>query len=177
MYILALVLQTINQSSDKIKVRDLQIVTRCVCGTNIHPLIVKGLCKKKTAFLKCLLLQRSNEPHERGWRGEDENLQRPHLDAEGHRQNWSGIPNKYQGLAELSDRLHEKRRADDCVCVCVCVGSEDRSEDSTESPASPAAGGPTETRPLHERHLPGQTPLHPKAVHTGRHVSLQDTVK
>ncbi len=63
------------------------------------------------------------------------------------------------------------------VCVCVCVGSEDRSEDSTESPASPAAGGPTETRPLHERHLPGQTPLHPKAVHTGRHVSLQDTVK
>ncbi len=61
--------------------------------------------------------------------------------------------------------------------MCVCVGSEDRSEDSTESPASPAAGGPTETRPLHERHLPGQTPLHPKAVHTGRHVSLQDTVK
>ncbi len=171
--------QTINQSSDKIRVRDLQIVTRCVCvlhiSTNIHWL--SKIYVRNRMFEVCLFLQRSNKPHERGWRGEDENLQRPHLDAEGHRQHWSGIPNKYQGLAELSDLFELDTWEETCWWLCVCLGSEDRSEDSTESPASPAAGGPTETRPHHERHLPGQTPLHPKAVHTGRHVSLQNTVK
>uniref|UniRef100_A0A8C1XE88 tRNA pseudouridine(55) synthase n=1 Tax=Cyprinus carpio TaxID=7962 RepID=A0A8C1XE88_CYPCA len=144
--------ETINQSSDKIRVRDLQIVTRDATSR-----MKEGEEEKTKTYSALIWTQKA--------------IESPDLEF------LANIKVLLSFLTCLS-WTHEKRRADDCmcmcvcVCVCVCLGSEDRSEDSTESPASPAAGSPTETRALHDHHLPGQTPLHPQAVHTP-HVSFK----